>query len=87
MDWSSLPIHIIERIAELVAIKENVPDYDPDWEEYEDTEPLDPLQNQWLVTIRKLTLVCQRWGEIILNCKRLFEDSKPWSCHSDITAS
>lgn len=86
-DWCNLPPHIIERIAELVAIKEYVPDYDPDWEDYEDDVPLEVLQNQWLVTIRKLTMVCERWSDIILNCKGLFRDQESWSEHSDISMS
>ena len=35
--------------------------------------------NQWLLSIRKMALLCRRWRSIILDSKSLYMDTEPWS--------
>ena len=35
--------------------------------------------NQWLLSIRKMASLCRRWRSIILDSKRLYMDTEPWS--------
>ena len=87
MNWYSLPPHIVERIVELVIMQgkelpEEPPEKDDEDEDEDDEdlleEPADLWQNYWLMTIRNMASVCNRWSDIIFSCKRLFELDKPW---------
>ena len=64
-NWHGLPPHIIERITEVTARKE------------ENDHRFHA--NPWLLSVRKMASLCRRWSGIVFNCKRLFQDSgRPW---------